>query len=203
MLINENRIVIIIIIIIIITVVVVVVEDNMHHLRFGMHYNNVLTYSCKSSKCRCVSEPGCSPIQYDTFPVLVLPLTAHRWLYPCFVHPRRTNVNRSSWICSHSEGSGDTRRSLELPVFKAHQYVLPLTVDVKADVILKYLSSARASLQNWPAEVKHKLRAHIFTECTQSFIKLQQTVRINYCLITRPLAEINNVSVPKPHTKKA
>jgi hypothetical protein len=168
-----------------------------------MHYNDVLTYSCKPSKCRHVSEPGCSPIQSDTFPVLLLPVTAHGWLYPCFVHPRRTNINRSFWICSHSEGSGDTRRSLELSVLKAHQYVLPLTVDVRADVVLRYLSSARASLQHRPAEVKHKLRAHIFTECTQSLLKLQQTVRTNYCLITRPLAEINNVSLTKSHTKKA
>jgi hypothetical protein len=150
-----------------------------------------------------LSEPGYSPIHSHTFPILPLPLTAHRWLYPSFVHLRRTNVNRSSWICSHSDGSGDTRRSLELPVLTARQYVLPLTVAVKADVDLKYLPSERTSSQHWPAEVKHTLWDRIVTECTQSSIKLQQTVRTNYCLITRPLAQIITVFASKPHANKA
>jgi len=51
--------------------------------------------------------------------------------------------------------------SLELPVLKARQYVLPLTVDVKDDVDLKYLPSARThkftTLVCLPAEVEHRL----------------------------------------------
>ena len=108
---------------------------------------------------------------------------------------RRTTVN-SSWIHSHTEGNGDTHRSLKLLVL-SHANMFSTNSRCKSQCQCKRLAihtdkfTALACRSETSAASPDLLRIH-----SKLFAQI-------YCLITLLLAVVNSISVPKTHDKKA